>query len=224
MVVEAVVEEVMAGEVTKVVVLLDDRRVVRLEVELLLLGNDRIVGAVLDEGLFGFDVRRVRLGGGRPGPSRGTPAPTPLTSPKPTWRAVRPEWSDGTAVADAPQGRHLLHRLHPVPNVRACSRRPCRLSANGRVSEVVGSSSHRVLRMLLMPVPNPKQLTETMDRIRTAIDAAGLLSEWSGDRHVAVDIPPEAELSMLFDIMQREVSEGGAFWEWADAMAFSAQH
>ncbi|WP_053690172.1 DUF4265 domain-containing protein [Streptomyces sp. WM6372] len=99
-----------------------------------------------------------------------------------------------------------------------------RLSANGRVSEVVGSSSHRVLRMPLMPVPDPKQLTETMDRIRTAIDAAGLLSEWSGDRHVAVDIPPEAELSMLFDIMQREVSEGGAFWEWADAMAFSAQH
>ncbi|MEV0990820.1 DUF4265 domain-containing protein [Streptomyces sp. NPDC049949] len=99
-----------------------------------------------------------------------------------------------------------------------------RLSANGQVSEVVGSSSHRVLRMLLMPAPDPKQLTETMDRIRTAIDAAGLLSEWSGDRHVAVDIPPEAEPSVLFDIMQREVSEGRAFWEWADAMAFSAQH
>ncbi|MCX5192295.1 DUF4265 domain-containing protein [Streptomyces sp. NBC_00249] len=35
-----------------------------------------------------------------------------------------------------------------------------RLSANDQVSEVVGPSSHRVLRMLLMPAPDPKQLTE----------------------------------------------------------------
>ncbi|WP_030971735.1 DUF4265 domain-containing protein [Streptomyces sp. NRRL S-1824] len=97
------------------------------------------------------------------------------------------------------------------------------LSANGQVKEIVGTSSHRVLRMLLMPVPDPKQLTETIDRIRTEIDAAGLLSEWSGDRHVAVDIPPEAKPSMLFDIMQHEVSVGRAFWEWADDMPFSTQ-
>lgn len=96
-----------------------------------------------------------------------------------------------------------------------------RLSANDQVSEVMGSSSHRVLRMLLMPVPDPKQLTETTDRIRSEIDAAGLLSEWSGDRHVAVDIPPEVKPSKLFVIMQHEVSEGRAFWEWADAMPFS---
>ncbi|MEU4728953.1 DUF4265 domain-containing protein [Streptomyces sp. NPDC023588] len=96
-----------------------------------------------------------------------------------------------------------------------------RLSANNQVGEVVGSSSHRALRMLLMPTPHRKQLTETVDRIRTEIDAAGLLSEWNGDRHVAVDIPPGAKPSTLFDIMQREVSEGRAFWEWADAMPFS---
>ncbi|MFJ4866905.1 DUF4265 domain-containing protein [Streptomyces sp. NPDC088748] len=98
-----------------------------------------------------------------------------------------------------------------------------RLSANDQVSEVVGRSSHRVLRMLPMPVPDPKQLTETINRIPTAVDAAGLLNEWSGDRHVAVDILPEAHPSTLFDIMQREVSEGRAFWEWADAMPFSTQ-
>lgn len=77
--------------------------------------------------------------------------------------------------------------------------------------------------MFLIPTPAPKRLTETTDRIRTEIDAAGLLSEWSGDRHVAVDIPPEVNPSTLFEIMEREVSEGRAFWEWADAMPFSTQ-
>ncbi|MFE9558313.1 DUF4265 domain-containing protein [Streptomyces sp. NPDC006692] len=98
-----------------------------------------------------------------------------------------------------------------------------RLSANDQVSEVERPSSHRVLRMLLMPAPDPKQVTETTDRIRTEIATAGLLSEWNGDRHVAVDIPPGAKPSRLFDIMQREVSEDRAFWEWADAMPFSSQ-
>lgn len=99
-----------------------------------------------------------------------------------------------------------------------------RLSANNQVSEVVGPSSHRFLRMLFMPAPDPKQLTETTGRIRTEIDAAGLLSEWNRARHVAVDIPPEAKPSTLFDIMQHEVSEGRAFWEWADSMPFSTRH
>ncbi|MFD4915118.1 DUF4265 domain-containing protein [Streptomyces virginiae] len=97
-----------------------------------------------------------------------------------------------------------------------------RLSANDQVSGVMGFSAHRVLRMLLVPAPDPKQLTESIDRIRTGIDTAGLLSVWNGDRHVAVDIPPGTHPSTLFDITQREVSEGRAFWEWADAMPFSA--
>ncbi|MFF1560825.1 hypothetical protein [Streptomyces sp. NPDC058279] len=63
----------------------------------------------------------------------------------------------------------------------------------------------------------------TAEDFPTEIAVAGLLSEWNGDRHVAVDIPPEAKPSTLFDIMQREVSEGRAFWKWADAMPFSTQ-
>ncbi|MGW6982436.1 DUF4265 domain-containing protein [Streptomyces sp. NPDC054932] len=95
-----------------------------------------------------------------------------------------------------------------------------RLSESDQVSEIVEPSSHRVLRMLLMPAPTPQQLTETTDRIRTEINAAGLLSEWSGDRHVAVDVPPGAQPAALFDIMQCEVSAGRAHWEWADTMPF----
>ncbi|PIB00002.1 MULTISPECIES: DUF4265 domain-containing protein [Streptomyces] len=95
------------------------------------------------------------------------------------------------------------------------------LSADDEVSEVVGLSRHRVLRMLLMPGPDPTRLTEATARIKQEIDAAGLLSEWSGDRHVAVDVPPQTTPSRLFEVMEREVAEAGAFWEWADAMPFS---
>ncbi|MEU7506465.1 DUF4265 domain-containing protein [Streptomyces lavendulae] len=98
-----------------------------------------------------------------------------------------------------------------------------RLSEDDEVSEVVGLSSHRVLRMLLMPDSVPEWLGATTDRIKAEIDAAGLLSEWSGDRHVAVDIPAPANPSKLFEVMEREVSAGRAFWEWADAMPFSAK-
>ncbi|MFJ6392337.1 DUF4265 domain-containing protein [Streptomyces sp. NPDC091972] len=96
------------------------------------------------------------------------------------------------------------------------------LSADDSISEVVEFSRHRVLRMLLMPSPDPTRLTGATARIKHEIDAAGLLSEWSGDRHVAVDVPPRTTPSQLFEVMEREVAEAGAFWEWADAMPFSA--
>ncbi|MFG2913177.1 hypothetical protein ACGF0D_09840 [Kitasatospora sp. NPDC048298] len=76
--------------------------------------------------------------------------------------------------------------------------------------------------MLFVPGLAPAQLAQAVDRIKSGISAAGLLSEWSGDRHVAVDIPPDTDASQLFEIMEREVTEGRAFWEWADAMPFSA--
>ncbi|MGW5231194.1 DUF4265 domain-containing protein [Streptomyces nodosus] len=95
------------------------------------------------------------------------------------------------------------------------------LSEDDEVNEVVGLSWHRVLRML-MPNPDPKRLIEATARIKHEIDSVGLLSEWSGDRHVAIDVPPQTTPSQLFDVMQREVAEARAFWEWADAMPFSA--
>ncbi|WUD78375.1 DUF4265 domain-containing protein [Streptomyces sp. NBC_00510] len=96
-----------------------------------------------------------------------------------------------------------------------------RLSEDDQVSDVVSFSRHRVLRMLLMPSPDPERLAEAIARIKVEIDAAGLLSEWSGTRHVAVDVPPQANPSKLFAVMEREVSEAGAFCEWADVMPFS---
>ena len=94
--------------------------------------------------------------------------------------------------------------------------------SDDEVTEVVGLSRHRVLRMLLMPGADPARLPQAITRIKNAIEEAELLSEWSGDRHVAVDIPPHTSPSKLFEVMEREVEAGGAFWEWADARAFSA--
>ncbi|MFE0731812.1 DUF4265 domain-containing protein [Streptomyces antibioticus] len=96
------------------------------------------------------------------------------------------------------------------------------LSENDEVSEAVERSSHRVLRiMLLTPTPDPGRLVETTDRIRAEISAAGLLSERSGDRHVAVDIPADRDPSDPYAAVKREAAADRAFWEWADAMPFS---
>lgn len=73
-----------------------------------------------------------------------------------------------------------------------------------------------------MPSPDPARLPQAIARIKNAIKEAGLLSEWHGDRHVAIDVPPQANPSHLFEVMEREVTEAGAFWEWADARPFSA--
>ena len=64
-------------------------------------------------------------------------------------------------------------------------------------------------------------LGQGIARIKTKITTSALLSEWSGDRHVAVDIPPGAKTDSLLKVMEREVAEAGAFWEWAHAEPFS---
>jgi hypothetical protein len=35
------------------------------------------------------------------------------------------------------------------------------------------------------------------------------------------DLPPGTDMSPLFALLQREVDEAGAFWEWADAIPLS---
>jgi len=93
------------------------------------------------------------------------------------------------------------------------------LSTDGTsVIGVVSKSGRRVLRVLLMPVVDAATV---MNEIISEVSQLGLLSELSGDRHVAIDIPAGVDVSSLIDIAEREESASRAYWEWADAMPFS---
>ncbi|MEU6800886.1 DUF4265 domain-containing protein [Streptomyces neyagawaensis] len=96
-----------------------------------------------------------------------------------------------------------------------------RLSPEARVVEVAQASGHRVLRTLLRPSTDAERLGRSISLIKNSIKESGLLSEWHGEHFVAIDVPPGTDLSPLLALLQREVDEAGAFWEWADAMPFS---
>ncbi|MEV0905092.1 DUF4265 domain-containing protein [Streptomyces hokutonensis] len=94
------------------------------------------------------------------------------------------------------------------------------LSADGTsVIGVVSKSGRRVLRVLLMPVVNA---VTVMNEIIGEVSRLGLLSELSGDRHVAIDVPAGVDVPSLIDIAEREESASRAYWEWADSVPFSA--
>lgn len=95
------------------------------------------------------------------------------------------------------------------------------LSPEARVVEVAQASGHRVLRTLLRPSTDTERLGRSISLIKNSIKESGLLSEWHGEHFVAIDVPPGTEMTPLSVLLQREVDEAGAFWEWADAMPFS---
>ncbi|MEU6770672.1 DUF4265 domain-containing protein [Streptomyces sp. NPDC046759] len=84
------------------------------------------------------------------------------------------------------------------------------------VNRVVKKSGRRVLRVLFA---EPRPLTDSRSALRRAVESAGLLSEWNGDRHVAIDVPDVAVMQPVFDSVQ-EIQNGTAFWEWSDAKEF----
>ncbi|XUL85324.1 DUF4265 domain-containing protein [Streptomyces galilaeus] len=96
-----------------------------------------------------------------------------------------------------------------------------RLSPEARVVEVAQASGHRVLRTLLRLSTDAERLGRSISLIKNSIKESGLLSEWHGEHFVAIDVPPGTDMNPLFALLQREVDEAGAFWEWADAMPFS---
>ncbi|MFC8718158.1 DUF4265 domain-containing protein [Kitasatospora sp. NPDC057198] len=97
------------------------------------------------------------------------------------------------------------------------------LDGDDYVSQVVGVSRHRVLRLLFTPDLPAADLRRAADLVTTEVLAAGLPSEWSGERFVAVDVPPGAAPSGVFAAMEAAVAAGHAFWEWADAEPFAGR-
>lgn len=92
------------------------------------------------------------------------------------------------------------------------------LSGDGStVVAITQRSGRRTLRVL---VPGDQGRVETRAAaavIQQQAARADLLSEWSGDRHVAIDVPPGATPTPLIDHLETN----HVHWEWNDAKPFT---
>ncbi|MFI5676912.1 DUF4265 domain-containing protein [Streptomyces cellulosae] len=95
-----------------------------------------------------------------------------------------------------------------------------RLHGGRFVENVVASSGRLVFRVFFAEPRPPVTGGDSRDALREAISSGGFLAEWSGDRHVAVDIPEGADPSRLFSSVEQEVQNESAFWEWAHSEPF----
>lgn len=92
------------------------------------------------------------------------------------------------------------------------------LGADDCLKLVSARSGRRVLRVLFA-----ESALEAAARLRDFI-AEKLLSEWSGERHVAIDFPG-GRLHIADEIgkvILQELDGGLAFWEWGDSRPFMA--
>ncbi|MEU0435796.1 DUF4265 domain-containing protein [Streptomyces sp. NPDC006290] len=92
------------------------------------------------------------------------------------------------------------------------------VSNDGYVSGIVRKSGRRVLRVLFL---EPRPSTDSRVPLRGVLDSVGLLSEWNGDRFVAIDVPDESEMRQVYDVLNSEIQNGTAFGEWGDSREFS---
>ncbi|WP_167739665.1 DUF4265 domain-containing protein [Streptomyces subrutilus] len=87
-------------------------------------------------------------------------------------------------------------------------------SGTDAVESVISKSGRRVLRVFFT---DPRPRTDSRSELRNVVNSTGLLSEWNGDRHVAIDVPDIAQMQPVFDSVHREIQNRTAFWEWSDA-------
>ncbi|MFJ8495930.1 DUF4265 domain-containing protein [Streptomyces sp. NPDC094038] len=90
---------------------------------------------------------------------------------------------------------------------------------SGSVDRVIEKSGRRVLRVLFS---EPRPVDDGRLALRRAVDSAGLLSEWNGDSHVAIDVPDESIMQPIYDSVRNEIEGMTAFWEWSDSKIYSS--
>ncbi|MHB9861201.1 DUF4265 domain-containing protein [Streptomyces sp. YIM S03343] len=83
--------------------------------------------------------------------------------------------------------------------------------------DLVSKSGHRVLRVFFA---EPRPSTDSRSALSTAVESAGLLSEWNGDRHVAIDVTDISAVQSVFDSIHGEIQNRTAFREWNDSKNF----
>jgi hypothetical protein len=75
------------------------------------------------------------------------------------------------------------------------------------------------MRILFMPHAG---LSGVLERIANEVSRLGLMSEWSGDRHIAIDVPLGVNVASILEIAEHEEASSRAYWEWADATPFAS--
>jgi hypothetical protein len=95
-----------------------------------------------------------------------------------------------------------------------------RLDDDDMVTEVVSRGGHRTLRALLVPMPEQSEVAALAARINSLAQNEGFVLEWSGDRHVAVNIPADRDPAPLVALMTEQRAAQRLFWEWSDAKPF----
>ncbi|MEV8094371.1 DUF4265 domain-containing protein [Kitasatospora sp. NPDC085879] len=90
-------------------------------------------------------------------------------------------------------------------------------SESETINRLIRKSGRRVLRILFT---EPRPLADSRSVLREAVGSVGLLSEWNGDRLVAIDVPDISVMQPIFDSVHGEIQNGTAFWEWGDAREF----
>ncbi|MFC8076348.1 DUF4265 domain-containing protein [Streptomyces sp. NPDC057307] len=86
------------------------------------------------------------------------------------------------------------------------------------ISEVVQASGNRIFRIFFPPSAPPGRFLAAKESVISAVRDVGLKMEWSGDRHVAIDIPLGGSVDRVWEVV-REL-EGVAVWEWSDVEGF----
>lgn len=87
------------------------------------------------------------------------------------------------------------------------------------VYELVTRSGKRNLRVLLAEGRGRLQ-KDGGGRIEDICHSLGLLYEWSGYRHIAIDVPGDSEIAALLSCVVNEEEKFRAEWEWADVEEF----
>jgi hypothetical protein len=91
------------------------------------------------------------------------------------------------------------------------------------ISRLNRRSGHRVLRIFLAKSLTENEFLGLRARLIAAIDAKSAASEWSGDRHLAVDVLPGESVDYLQEIVEPYLSGQTVYWEWSDAEEFNSQ-
>ncbi|GAA1857194.1 DUF4265 domain-containing protein [Actinomadura bangladeshensis] len=94
-----------------------------------------------------------------------------------------------------------------------------RVDEEGFLVEIVRLRGHRTLRGLI--APNVVDLADIRKTIMSLAETAGLLLEWSGDRHVAIDVPLGSSFVDLLDFFREQRKAERVYWEWSDVKPFS---